>query len=435
MLKRNNLIFAISLGVIILPLVASPLLGATVGDAVLQRQAELESELVKLEREIESQRQLVRQKQQEAVSLERDIAILDAQISKARLEIKARDLAIRKLTEGISAKTTTIGELAEKIAREKESLAEVLRRSQEISSLSVVEIVLSNDNLSDFFDQMDSFNAIQASLQDSFNTIQVIKSETETEKLALEDKRREEQELRTLQEFERKRLEQQESEKQKILKATRGQEAAYQKILASREKDAAAIRAALFNLRGTAAIPFGQAVELAFKVREQTGVRPALLLAVIAEESNLGENVGTGTWTVDMHPTRDRPVFAQLTAELGLDPDKMPVSKKPWYGWGGAMGPAQFIPSTWVLYKDEVAQLTGHKPPNPWDPEDAFMAAGVLLSDNGAISGNYSAERLAALRYFAGWRNATKPAYAFYGDDVMSLAVKYQQQIDILGLR
>ncbi|HEY4486534.1 MAG TPA: hypothetical protein VJB70_02275, partial [Candidatus Paceibacterota bacterium] len=108
-------------------------------------------------------------------------------------------------------------------------------------------------------------------------------------------------------------------------------------------------------------------------------------------------------------------------------------SKKPWYGWGGAMGPAQFIPSTWVLYEDKIAKLTGHNPPNPWDPYDAFMASALLLKENGAAKGGYAAERLAALRYLAGWKNATKPAYAFYGDDVMTLAEKYQNLITILA--
>jgi membrane-bound lytic murein transglycosylase B len=97
------------------------------------------------------------------------------------------------------------------------------------------------------------------------------------------------------------------------------------------------------------------------------------------------------------------------------------------------MGPAQFIPSTWVLYEDRIAGLTGNNPPNPWNPEDAFMAAAILLADNGATDHSYAAERLAALRYLAGWTNAKKPAYAFYGDDVMDLAAKYQQQIDIIN--
>jgi membrane-bound lytic murein transglycosylase B len=109
------------------------------------------------------------------------------------------------------------------------------------------------------------------------------------------------------------------------------------------------------------------------------------------------------------------------------------VSKKAWYGWGGAMGPAQVIPSTWILFKDRLAKISGSNPPNPWNARDALFAAGLILKDNGASDGTRAAERLAALRYLAGWKNATKKAYAFYGDDVMDLADKYQSQINILN--
>jgi len=164
-----------------------------------------------------------------------------------------------------------------------------------------------------------------------------------------------------------------------------------------------------------------------------------------------------------MSPNRDQPVFPFITQTLGLDPNQMPVSKKPSYGWGGAMGPGQFIPSTWVCYggfvnvktnscapssgatsfwsgpweyratKDRVRKLLGASAPsNPWDAQTAIMATAMLMADNGASARTPSAERLAAMRYFAGWANANKRAYAFYGDDVMSFADEYQKDIDIL---
>src|SRR5262249_10913738 len=153
------------------------------------------------------------------------------------------------------------------------------------------------------------------------------------------------------------------------------------------------------------------------------------ILGILAEESNLGQNLGSGNWKVDMNPTRDQPVFQQICSALGLNPDAMPVSKKPWYGWGGAMGPAQFIPSTWQLYNDRIAASSGQTPPNPWDPRTATFAAAILLMDNGADGGTPATERLAALRYLAGWKNATKSAYSFYGDQVMDLTNKFQDQI------
>jgi len=400
---------------------------------VTSRRAQLESDLAAIEAEIDAQKKILDDRQKQSVSLQRDIAILTAKINTAKLSIKARNLTIQKLSDDIGQKEVVIGGLTKKIDLEKESLAQLIRKTYEIDSYSFAEMVLSNQNISDFFGDLDSFDSIKASLQASFNQIKSAKNQTESEKSSLENKVSEETDLRKIQELEKKKTEEQEKEKQNILKISKGLESEYQKILKTKEQSAAAIRTELFTLRGSAAIPFEKALTYANTASQKTGVRPAVILGIIAEESNLGENVGTGTWRVDMKAPRDTVPFLAITARLGLDPDKMPVSKKPWYGYGGAMGPAQFIPSTWVLYEDRIAEATGHNPPNPWEPGDAIMATALLMADNGADVHTYAAERLAALRYLAGWTNATKKAYAFYGDDVMDLADKYQKQINILN--
>lgn len=401
-------------------------------DGISSRRAQLERDLAVLEQEINAQRTILESKQRERVSLERDVAILNAKIERAKLSIRARNLVIQQLQEDIYGKEKTIEGLSDKLEREKQSLSQIIRRTNEIDSYTVAEVILSGRDISSFFEDLDSFDAVKVSLRNSFAIVVENRNQTESEKKSLEDKSSEEVALRQVQELEKKRMEQQEAELNRLLKETKGQEEVYQKIVSSKEKDAAAIRTELFTLRGSAAIPFERAYEYAVRASQKTDVRPALILGIIAEESNLGENVGTGNWQVDMKNPRDTVPFLDITKRLGLDPNKMPVSKKPWYGYGGAMGPAQFIPSTWILYEDKIAQLTGHNPPNPWNPEDAFMAAAILLADNGATKGTYAAERLAALRYFAGWVNATKSAYAFYGDDVMELTAKYQGLIDVL---
>ncbi|NTV44433.1 MAG: hypothetical protein HGA67_01925 [Candidatus Yonathbacteria bacterium] len=395
--------------------------------------AQLQADLAQIEKEKAALATQMSTLSNQKSSLERDIALLDAQIKEAQLSIRARDLSIQKLTGDIGKKGEVIGQLSDKLVRERESLGRLIKKTDELDAFSLVEVVLSNQNISDFFVDLDNFNVIETSLGKSFSEIEYTKSYTAEQKTALEDKKSEEMELRKLQTLQKERIDEKRTERNQVLKQTKGQEKLYQELLANKERNAAIIRSELFTLRGSAAIPFGQALEYANTASRATGVRAALILGIIREETNLGENVGTGNWNTDMHPTRDVPVFKEICASLGLNPDTMPVSKKAWYGWGGAMGPAQFIPSTWVLYRDRIGQLTGHNPPNPWNPLDAFTATAVLLKDNGAGKGTHASERLAALRYLAGWKNAEKADYAFYGDDVMEFAAEYQRQIDILG--
>ncbi|MBI2039056.1 MAG: lytic murein transglycosylase [Candidatus Niyogibacteria bacterium] len=400
-----------------------------------ERKAALEKELAGYEVQIDAFRQQIDAKRLEAASFERDIAILNAEIKKAQLAIKARTIAIEQLSDTIGEKSDFVDELLVKIDREKKSLAELLRRVEELDRTSFAEAFFSRESIAGFFKELDHYDTVQAAVHTSFLEIRKTRVATEEEIDTLETRKSEEIELRALQTLEKKRVEEKESEKKKILAVTKGVEAEYQKLLKSREKDAALIRSQLFLLRGSPDIPFEKAVEYANAAFKATGVRPAFLLGVIAEESNLGANVGTGNWNIDMADRRcasQRTAFQEITAELGFDPNLMPVSKKAWYGYcGGAMGPAQFMPTTWKLYKNLIAKHTGHNPPNPWEALDAFVASALLLKDNGAAEGTYAAERRAALRYLAG-ANWQKRSYAFYGDDVMALAAKYQDQMNII---
>ena len=414
-------------------------------EAVVRLRQQKEEELKNLESQIENLNSTLEELQRGRTTLERDIAIFDAQIAKAKLEIKARDLSIAKLAEGIEIRTHLIDALLTKIGREKSSLAELIRRINEMDSAPLVEIVLGYQTLSDFFADIDNFESIQAAVQASFGEIKKTKESAEVEKDDLENQKSEETDLRNLQTLEQKRIEEAEVNKKSLLKQTKGKEQEYQKILTSRQKDAAAIRSQLFILAGSPAIPFEKALEYANAVSKITGVRPAFLLGVIKVESELGANLGSGTWKTSMYDCyrklgyitsaeKQKVAFLAITAELGFDPDLMPVSGKPSYGCGGAMGPAQFMPTTWQIYKDKIAQYTGHNPPSPWEPLDAFFAAGLLLRDNGATSGDLSTERKAALKYLAGsnWNNRN---YRFYYDGpnyVRDWTDKYQEQINIL---
>lgn len=395
---------------------------------IIEQRETLEQELQALEIQIQGYQELIKGKQREATTLERDIAILDAQIDKLRLEIRAREITINKLTLGIKERKASIEELLEKSKNLKESLAELLERIYEIEQSSLVELILSEQSLTDFFRELDSYEAIQLSLQDSLFSLKESNKRLGREKKSLENQKTEEIQLNIIQELSTDRIKTKENEKKVILKITRGKEKEYQKFLNKKEKDAATIRSRLFLLAGSPAIPFEKAVEYANLAFDLTGIRPAFLLAVITEESNLGENVGTGTWQEEMRLCpKQKEAFQKITQKLGLDPDLMPVSRRAWYGnCGGAMGPAQFMPTTWLIFEKQIEKLVG-EPANPWEPKHAFLASALLLKDNGGVKD----ERQAALRYLAGsrWKN---PSYAFYWNDINEIAQKYQREIDII---
>jgi len=414
-----------------------------------EQRAQLERDLAAIEADIKNNQAELSEKQAERTSLERDVAILENKIKAEQLAIKQRDLAIKKIRDQISEKQRGIQTLDGKVIEGQEGLAQILRRTREIDDTSLAELALGT-SISDLFQEIDDFEQVQKALDTTFTQMAVTRMDLSARKQALEEQRDEEGQLRQLQVLQRQSLEKIERDKQALVKLAKGQEANYQKVIVEKQRSAAQIRAALFDLRDSGAIPFGTAYNYAKEAGSALGVRPAVILAVLRQETNLGENVGqclltnspnkgdgkgknTGrAFSQVMKGTRDVDPFMQITAELGLDSSTQVVSCPQSGGFGGAMGPAQFIPSTWMLYKDRLSKLVGQNPPNPWSPRTAIFATAVLMADNGADNGTRASERLAALRYFAGWGNAGKSAYAFYGDAVMRFADEYQKDIDVL---
>lgn len=456
-LQIKAVLLGIFFGAFLISYVVTP---GVFAETTEERKARLEQELINIERQIVTQQALVESKQNERQSLERDVAILDAQIGKAQLGLQARTIEIQRLNSQIGDKQVVVNELNERLDRQRQSLGQLVRKTNEIDDYSLVEVVLGNQNFSNFFEDLDSFQAIKASLKDSLTDLTDIKDITLEQKLSLEEKQEMELEYKKLQELEKVEIEAKEKEKTEILTVTKGQEAAYQELLQQQQKTASQIRAQLFELSGGgAAIPFPQAVDFAEFASSRTGVSTALILAILEQESSYGKNIGNCVYneTVQgkdvMHPDRDQPIFFAIAAELGFDPIAQLVSC-PWIdrgtrrGWGGAMGPSQFIPSTWAFYggfenngsgwvynksSDRIRQLTGRSSAsNPFINQDAFMATALLMADNGATRGTYAAERLAAIRYFAGWAGASNPVNFPYGDSVMQRKARLQNDINIL---
>jgi len=393
--------------------------------------SQLQAKLEEVQNKIDVYRGQVSQKQKEAQTLKGEISILEAQVGQIELEIEAVDISIKQLDIEIDEKEKEISKFNEQIDERKVKIAVYLRAIHEYDEESIVEILLSNESFSYFFDEIQALEDIQKKIEEEVNGLQDIKKVLDDEKIVLEDERDQQNQLRLLQESQRKASQSKQDKKESLLNQTKGQEALFKKLMEKAQSDIESIKNQMYMLEGVGLkMTLEEALKHAEYASGKTGVRPAFLLAILKKESSWGTNVGTGTWRKDMHP-RDQKAFQEICQKLGFNPDTMPVSRKPSYGWGGAMGPAQFLPNIWLSYESQIAQFTGHNPPNPWDTDDAFVAAGVKLAKNGANAGSYDAEWKAAMVYFAGsrWNN---PVYRFYGDSVMELAKTIQEQVEAI---
>lgn len=404
--------------------------------------------LAKLEAQIAEYDKNIEKTEKEKKTLKNQIYLLKQKIEKLNLQIQQSNVMIRDISLQIQDTQTSIEKTSQKIEEKKKQMTEILRAIYEMDKKSLIEILLTEKTLSDFFDNLTYLETLNSKSKELLGVVKNLKTTLEDQKLVLDKEKENLERVLKIQILQKQESESTKQEKEKLSKLT---EAQYQKLLAEKkeiEKKAAEIRARIFELIGIPQAPtFGEAYELAKWVENITGVRPAFLLAVLTQESNIGKNVGqcylknpqtgegiritTGEKVKNvMKPSRDIQPFLQITQELGRDPFNTPVSCPipSVGGWGGAMGPAQFIPSTWMKYRERITQITG-KIADPWNIKDSFLAAALYLADYGAAKKTYEAEWKAALIYFSGTTNAR---YRFYGDSVMAIAKGYEEDIKTL---
>ena len=410
-----------------------------------ERQA-LEQELKQLEEEIKKYDQDITKTQQEKKTLQSQISLLKSQISKLNLQIQQSNVVIKDLGIQIEDTEFSIEKTSLKIEESREKLANILRSIHEEDQKSDIEILLSGKKLSDFFDNITALEALNYENQELLREIKILKVELEGQKTSLDEEKTSLENVVKIQSIQKQQSESARKDQEYYLTLT---EAQYQQSLKDKqaaEKKAAEIRNRLFELAGVGdsdAPSFGEAYEIAKYVSGLTGIRPAFLLAMLTQESNLGKNVGQcyvqNTSTGDgiyiksgakapktMSPTQI-PAFLNITKALGKDPFKTPVSCVMYsngvpYGWGGAMGPSQFIPTTWASYMDRIKSITGQQP-NPWNIRHAFLATGLYLKDLGGQSNEFRA----AMQYFSG--SSWAAWEEFYGRNALNIAAQYEQDI------
>src|SRR3989338_3809827 len=400
-------------------------------------------QIEEIQKQIDEYEKQIEGAQSQSQTLQNQINNLNAKINQVQLEIKSLSISINKTSLEIDTTETKIREAEDKINKHKNALGQYIKIINENDQRSLTEILLKNQNLSDFFNDLNSIQTTQDNLKTAIDDIKQLKGQLEEHQTDLEDKQAELEQAKRLQEIEKRSIDSTKAVQAKLLKDTQGKESKYQELVKKTQKDIDAIKKQIGYLiqngiSAEDAIKYGQLAAIG------AGIRPAYLLAELEQESALGNNVGkclivdasSGAtrrvtngqiYKKGIHPTRDLALFLSITAELGKDPFQTPISCGS--SWGGAMGPAQFIPSTWMGYKEEVTRLTGHNPANPWSIEDAFVAAAAKLAKDGANSQTRAGEIAASKRYYCGSATSRSFGCNNYANSVQRLATEIAKNL------
>jgi len=386
------------------------------------QQQDLKMKINILRNQIQEDQKQIDAKGQQEETIQGDITDLEKDIAKIQLEIQETQLVVQSLDLEIADKEAGIAAMQKEVEAKKKVLAQFMQELYENGNATSVELALGNNTFSDYFFQADSLESFEERTREIYDQFVFLREGIQKEREDLLSRKEEQMNLKAMQNDQQNTLDSQEQAKNSLLSQTRNEKQALSSQMGKLQDQLNALQAL------GEPINIDEAISAAKYASGFTKVAPEFLLGVLRVESGLGTNVGGGRYKTDMDPAQ-WDTFKKICGELGIDPNSVPVSRRACYnsdakdgcgGWGGAMGPGQFMPTTWLGYKSKVEKVTGESPANPWDLKDSLVAMGLKLAAvDGVTAGDRAAWAKAAAMYLAGgtWEN-----YSWYSDRVLSYA-------------
>ncbi len=349
-----------------------------------------------------------------AVTLEQ----LKADLQRAHAQLAKTQVTISNVKAQSSDTSVKVSDLEKQIDAKKEELDALVRQLYEFEQIPLVQVFFDSQSLSDVLSQRDAYALLQQRAVGLLADMHSKQDDLQQQKSELDKQADDLAQLQQLQDAQAQDLADKKSVQKQFLQQKQKQQAQYESLLADAQAARDEIKKQVFTLQnGSINISLNTANDMAKFAGKVTGVRPALIIAVLKVESGVGSNLGSGSFPANMPLIRNQEAFLRITKKLGIDPYKAPLSR------AGAMGPAQIMPTTWEGMEPRIEQLMNKQPVNPYELADAFVATGIFLADRGAADPAQEAEALQ--KYVGGiyWQGQS-----WYSDKVLAVAREYENQ-------
>ncbi len=218
-------------------------------------EADLKNQIDQKNQEIQKLEEEIKQYQGNIADAENTAQTLKQEIARLNSQIKQLNSRINLTQKKISAKELEIKELGFNIndtkvllADRQEKMTELLKNLSQTESENYFQIFFKYNDLSDFFNVIESNRELNQGIKQNFEDLKAAKAEFEDQKSKAESAKKDLAGLKSQLLIQKQIQQNNQEEKAGILKETKNQEVAYQKLLKDRELKRAEIAEEIRNI-------------------------------------------------------------------------------------------------------------------------------------------------------------------------------------------
>jgi murein DD-endopeptidase MepM/ murein hydrolase activator NlpD len=238
-MTRNNLL-AFICGILLIPGLFFSTHTVTAQSEIEKLQTEIRdrnSRLGEIEKEIAQFESALKEVGAERRTLQNAINRLELERGKVQADIRFTEQKISTTDLELNKLILEISKTEADIEKNREAMAEIIRRTYKTDNESMIEILLTHDHLSEFWNTLETLDTVKDSLNVRVDNLKTLQDTLEEKRNETTERRGELVDLRTQYTDQSTVLAINRAERSELLTATRNEESNYQKLL--REKQAA----------------------------------------------------------------------------------------------------------------------------------------------------------------------------------------------------